>query len=781
MYRVSLLVFCWCFAIAASAQTEPLNKGDKKVAALKYGKALKSYLKVLKKNPVDSVRIQEQIAACYTALNNVPLAAQWYKRAVQNGSPKPAVKLALAQALQKSGNYEDARQYLLQYKVQQPLDGAADNLLNGLDNIKEMARDRGAYQIEAVRTNTKKSEFAGGFLNSTAALVATGCKCNLPTADWKSRSFNKVGIARDSASLKALKGLKVKGYKGINSVAFAPAAGEIIFAASKLVNTSDGKVIQLQLFSSPYPLKGKKSIVELPFNSDTFSNAHPAVSHDGNTLYFTSDRAGGIGGSDIYVAKKENGKWTAPQNLGSQINTSQNEAYPFIATDGYLYFSSNGLGGLGGYDVYKTMPEDNRWLQPEGLNAPVNSTFDDFAFVIDSANKKGFFASNRNGGKGEDDMYKFNFDPSKLDYKILLKVREAGTNKMLQDASAKGSCKSTGSKLQANDLGEIRMVLKSTEKCKIEVSAPGYKAYTKDVSRNHAGVITVELLPDVVSLQIAIKEKETGLPMRDVSVSLKDAQGKVVTFVTDSSGIFNTPISAGEYTVFSSDYQVLSDNINTTGTTDGVFKKEYQLSKKDFTVSVPLLANCFSSPVTITDVKTGVATVVKPDLSGAVRLELHLNNKYVIDHNLRKDTISTIGLFPGDEIEGPCKFKVGQKWIVSNVFYDLNKTTIRPDAAQQLDNLVRIMEEHPSLQIELAAHTDCRGSAKFNDVLSLSRAKAAIDYIVGKGIKLKRLVAAGFGERKPVNNCKCEPGNNSGCTEEQHQANRRTEVKVLKY
>lgn len=770
---IVLLIVFFSANFSATSQTNITNKGDKKIAQLKYQKALKSYLKILKKNPADSVSIQAKVAECYSILNNTPVAETWYKKVIQNGLNTNEIKFALAQVLRQNNKYDEAKNVLLQM----PETPSTLSIIEGLNNTKELLRDNGAYQIQAANTNKKKGEIASGFLNSTTPFVATNCNCNTPTADWKSNSFNKLNLLKDSTTLKAVKGLKIKGFKGISSATFSPENKELIFAASKFAKTVNGKQIQLKLYSTTYPIKNKKDIQELPLNSEDFSNAHPAISRDGNTLYFVSDRPGGLGGSDIYVVKKENGKWGTPTNLGSEINTSQNETYPFIASDNTLYFSSIGRNGLGGYDVYKTTIENGKWLQAENLNTPVNTNANDFAFVIDSANKVGYFSSDRTGGKGQSDIYKFNFDATKLSYKVLIKVREAGTLKILSDAVA--SIKN--SKFSANASGEILVTVKGSDKTKLDVFAPGYKPFSQNITRKNAGTITVQLTPDIIQLNIAIKEKESSLPLRDVSVSLKDAQNNVVTFVSDSLGIINTSILSGDYTVFSFDYDSLSDQFSTSIASNGTVNRNYQLSKKNFTVSVPLLANCFSSQVNITDLKTGETFSVKPDVSGEIRLELHLENQYVIEHNLRKDTISTHGLFPGDEIEGPCKFKVGQKWIVNNVFYDYNKSNIRTDAAHSLDDLVRIMNEHPSLQIQLASYTDCRGSKKYNDVLSLSRAKAAIDYIVAKGIRLKRLVAAGFGERKPVNNCTCEPGNKSECTEEQHQANRRTEVKVLKY
>lgn len=768
-----LLIVFFSLNIPINSQTNTFSKGDKKFAQLKYQSALKSYLKLLKQNPADSVKIQEKIAACYSILDNTQNAEIWYKKAIQNGEKSNEIKFALAQVLRQNGKYDEAKNILLQM----PENNNAKNIVAGLNNLKDLMYDNSAYQIQLAATNKKRGEFASGFLTGNTPLIATNCNCNTPAADWKSNSFNKLNLLKDSTKLKAVKGLKIKGFKGISSATFSPENKELIFAASKFVKNEKGKQIQIKLYSTTYPIKSKKDILELPFNSEEYSNTHPAISLDGNTLYFVSDRSGGFGGSDIYVVKKENGKWTAPKNLGSEINTPQNETYPFIASDNTLYFSSNGREGLGGYDIYKSTIENGKWLKAENLNTPINTNANDFAFVLDSANKAGYFSSDRTGGKGKSDIYKFNFDATKLSYKILIKVREAGTFKILSDAVATIK----NNKFSANKSGEILVSVKGSDKTKLDVFAPGYKPFSQIVTRKNAGTITVELTPDIFQLNITIKEKESGFPLRDVSVSLKDAQKNIVTFVSDSLGQINTPILSGEYTVFSFDYDSLSDQFNTSVASNGTVSRNYQLSKKNFTVSIPLLANCFSSQVNVTDLKTGEVFSVKPNVNGDVRLELHLENQYVIEHNLRKDTISTHGLFPGDEIEGPCKFKVGQKWIVNNVFYDYNKSNIRTDAAHALDDLVRIMNEHPSLQIQLASYTDCRGSKKYNDLLSLSRAKAAIDYIVAKGIRLKRLVAAGFGERKPVNNCTCEPSNKSECTEEQHQANRRTEVKVLKY
>ncbi|GEM_PF-1126671 len=785
-----ILLLTSIFFSQSKAQTisTVTKSADKKFAKLQFEKAANAYSKVVGRAGADSTYVFEQLGNCYRLMNDPVVAEFWYKKAVESGSKKPEVVFQLAQMLRMNMRYEEARTHYLNYRSLQPSDKSIEGILTGLDNIKDLSKDRGIYKVENSKFNSKKSEISAAF-NDSLLLITSNRKGKASKAlasDWRSRSFNKVYVVQDNfnagtAKVKGIKKAKLKGKSKNNSVAYNSTTQELVFAASKLVKANDKKEIQLKLYTTTYLAKGKKVVAELPFNSDSFSNAQPALSPDGNTLYFVSNRPGGFGGSDIYVATKMGDTWSSPLNLGEEINTPHDEVYPFIDKNSALYFSSNGLDGMGGLDIYKTMYKDGKWQHAENLQAPVNSNFDDFAMVVDKTGETGYLTSNRSGGMGGADIYNFTFDPSKLDYKILLKTIDANSKLPITTATSLLACKSTASeKFVADALGETRVIGKGIGKCKLEISAPGYKTIGRDVSRDNAGVMEVAMTSDVVALNIFVKEKETGAPLIDASISLKGTDNAEVTFVTDEQGKITANIMPDSYEVYSKDYSTIRDKIGSTEIGSAIHR-EYVISKKDFTVNVPLTANCFSAQVTVTDLKTGELLVVKPDVSGGLHLDLRLNNKYIIEHNLRKDTISTEHLFPGDVIEGPCKFSVGQTWIVKNALYDLNKSNIRKDAAEQLDNLARVMLEHPSLEIQLASHTDCRGSAKMNDQLSLNRTKAAIDYIVGKGIKLKRIAAAGFGERKLLNSCKCEPQNDSPCSEEDHQANRRTEVKVLKY
>ncbi|MGB6153605.1 MAG: OmpA family protein, partial [Pricia sp.] len=149
-------------------------------------------------------------------------------------------------------------------------------------------------------------------------------------------------------------------------------------------------------------------IVELPFNSDAHSTAHPALNTDETKLYFASDREGSLGQSDIFVVDiLKDGTFGTPKNLGTTVNTEARETFPFVTASGILYFASDGHPGLGGLDVFAVNLEDDNDQKVINLGKPVNGGQDDFSFIIDEQTKKGFFASNREGGMGSDDIYGF--------------------------------------------------------------------------------------------------------------------------------------------------------------------------------------------------------------------------------------------------------------------------------------------------------------------------------------------------------------------------------------
>ena len=166
----------------------------------------------------------------------------------------------------------------------------------------------------------------------------------------------------------------------------------------------DANTSHLMIFKATRDSAGNWSgLIDFPYNSPDWSTAHPALSADGRTLYFASDRPGGVGGTDLWMSVDHGGGWTAPVNLGTTVNTPGNELFPTI-NGGSLYFSSSGHRNMGGLDLFETRPEDGGWSAPRNLHAPLNSPYDDFGLVLDSALGSGYLSSDRSG---RDQLYRF--------------------------------------------------------------------------------------------------------------------------------------------------------------------------------------------------------------------------------------------------------------------------------------------------------------------------------------------------------------------------------------
>jgi len=333
------------------------------------------------------------------------------------------------------------------------------------------------------------------------------------------------------------------------------------------------------------------------------------------------------------AAINQDGSYGTPQNLGATINTEGRETFPFISDENELYFASDARPGLGGLDIYVVkIAIDNNFADIQNVGAPVNGTADDFAFLIDGKSKNGFFTSNRSGGKGYDDIYKFT----------------------------------------------------QTRKLACEQSLTGI------ITNNE----TAKILPN------------TKLSLFDEKFQLLK-QG-----ISDDNGYYNFEVLCGK-TYFvraeKQDYQTKESKI-LIATTNGLTNLPIALEKAECKVTVGGdLAKCFG---------------------------------------------------------------------IKMIYFDLDKSFIRKEAAFELEKILDVMKQYPAMKIDVRSHTDCRQTAKYNEALSDRRAKSTIDWLVKNGIDASRLTGKGYGESQLVNDCGCEPTNQSNCTEEQHQANRRSEFIV---
>lgn len=412
--------------------------------------------------------------------------------------------------------------------------------------------------------------------------------------------------------------------------------------------------VHLQLYTSNL-IGGKwTNVRKWDHTSTEYSICHPSISNDGTRLYFASNMPGGFGGMDIYYSDNKDGKWSEPMNVGPQINTLENDWFPFIHASGALFFCSAGHQGFGGLDVFTALPEGENFSKPINMGTQINDITDQAGFVLNASATQGYYTSADSLGSVNDDIFLFDSrfpivtstgDPN--DYtESLIQIRDKVTNAGIKNAI-------------------------------IEIY--NFDAYKDD--------------PNSSALY----------------------QGK-----TDENGFLKHR-----------------------------FKKDQELL---------ILADAGIQY----DIYEWVRSVNKIIRLTVSETELNVNPEIILSKAVSNIRTATI--------------KSGAVISLDNIYYDYNKSEIVPGAAEELEILASIMKDYPVITIILTAHTDSRGTESFNQLLSEDRAKAAKDYLLKKGIDNSRISTLGMGESRLRNHCLDEVN----CSEEEHQFNRRTEVRIVK-
>lgn len=357
--------------------------------------------------------VVKRLAEANRNIGNTEEVEKWLKKLMDRHAETPEDIFNYSQALKSNGKYLLAEQWLKAYSELRPEDGRVNIQVSLLEYIQFLMRDSAKYEILNTAVNTIGSDMGPAFykdkliFSSTSIGTKPGAtyKWNeLPYLDMYSAQIGPYG---DLSSVKPF-ALKLKTPYHDGPVSFDQKKDLIYFTRNSYLKgkASQGRdgTTNLKIFIGKPEEDDWKLTENFSYNSDEYSVGHPSIDATGTILYFASDMPGGYGKSDIYFSVSKNGQWSKPFNLGPKINTEGNEFFPFISNDGVLYFASNGHGGLGGLDIYFSVPEQGIFNSIENMGYPVNSSKDDFSMVLDSTGMKGYFSSNRAGGKGNDDL-----------------------------------------------------------------------------------------------------------------------------------------------------------------------------------------------------------------------------------------------------------------------------------------------------------------------------------------------------------------------------------------
>lgn len=627
------------------AQKAQVATADKKYDRYAYVDAIKTYERVAAKG-YKSVDMFQKLANAYYFNAELDKAEKWYGElfamdADQTAKVDPEYYYRYSQCLKSIGQYDKADKMLAQFNAKSGNDERAKLFEKNKNYLEVIKANSGRYKIEDAGINSKFSDYGSSFSGNQLVFASARDTGGIAQRKfkWTNQSFTNLYAAevKSDGTLntpeKYSKKLNSKFHE--STPVFTRDGNTMYFTRNNYNEGKKGKdsdkTTLLKLYKAVKENGQWSNVTELPFNSNQYSVAHPALSPDDKILYFASDMPGTLGQSDLFKVNITSDQgYSTPENLGNIINTPGRETFPFITNQNELYYATDGHPGLGGLDIFVAkIDKDGKLSDSQNVGAPVNGKTDDFALLIDTKTSTGFFTSNREGGKGYDDIYKF-----------------TETKKLI---------------------------------CEQELS----------------GIVT---------------DLEDGKILPNTQVTLLDSKFKeVAQTLSDDKAAYKFTVLCGET------YYI-------------------RANKADY------------------DTKEQKITIAKE--SGKTELPIQLEKRVK-------------PVKPGDDLAKTFGIKI--------IYFDLDKSFIRQDAALELEKILDVMKENPSMKIDVRSHTDCRQTAKYNEALSDRRAKATIAWLVKNGIDQNRLTGKGYGETQLVNNCECEPTNQSNCSEAEHQANRRSE------
>ncbi|WP_166920181.1 OmpA family protein [Flavobacterium poyangense] len=629
----SILISVFSF----NGYSQKTSSADKKYNNYAYIDAIQTYERIAEKG-YKSEDMFRKLGNSFYFNSKFDQAAKWYGELfAMNKEQDSEYYYRYAQALKSTGDLVKANQILDLFNQKTKNDSRARLYVSDRNYLEEIKANSGRYKIEDAGINSKFSDYGTSFYQNKIVFTSARDTGNFTKRihKWTGEHFTNLYESELDQDFVPNKPKKIKSKinsKFNESTPIVTKDGKTMyFTRNNFIDGKKGKdgnkTTLVKIYKAEFENEKWDNITELPFNSDTYSTAHPALSPDEKTLYFASDMPGTIGQSDIYkVSINNNGRgYGTPENLGPTINTEGKETFPFITAENEIYFASDGHPGLGGLDVFVGKIEENGVNNIQNVGADVNSPADDFAYVIDTASRRGFFSSNKEGGMGSDDIYKF------------LETR----------------------KLQ----------------CIQELS----------------GIIS---------------DSQTGAILNGAKVSLYTKEQVLISItISDPNGYYSFPVECAKM------YQVRAEK---------------------------------------TDYTTKEVSITIASQNGKTDLPIALDK-------------TTCQVAVGDDL--------GKCFGIKMIYFDLDKADIRTEAALDLEKILDVLKQYPTMTLDIRSHTDSRQTHEYNERLSNRRAQSTLQWLVKNGISAKRLTGKGYGETQLINRC----SDGVKCTEEEHQANRRSE------
>jgi outer membrane protein OmpA-like peptidoglycan-associated protein/tetratricopeptide (TPR) repeat protein len=824
------------------SQTGKLKKADAYFGKLAYAYAADLYVKLIG-TEVETPQLKSNLAQCYFQMGDMQNAELYYAQVVAAPEAKLDDYFYYAQTLKQNGKYAESDLWMQQFSDSLGTDLRAQSFIKNKTYIAAIEKQGERFSVKHITNNSSAADFGGYPLpNSSDVYFISSRTVKIPVQNewsWNGRLFLDIYRSQADNNQELLNEVLVT--KRINSryhegpLCFSPDGKTVYFTRNNIAKgfaERDGKGIQnLKLLKAAVDSLGNwTNEMELPFNSKDYSIGHPTISADGSTMYFASDMPGGFGGADIYsVTINADGTFGIPKNLGNTINTEGQEMFPWITNEGFLYFSSNGHIGLGGLDVFVVVPKkEGGFGKMFNAGRPMNGQHDDFAISMNADNKTGYFSSNRDGGNGDDDIYSYVLlKPFKVQLRLEGIITDQETGEILAGAPVllKDSIGNVLATIITDAQGKYGFDVERELEYSIAIdSMPKYYSNARKVSTRGfedlaelvQADMTLEKDPGL-SLYCLVTDKTTGLPLSGVTIKILQKQDKseFASILTTETGDLRKglpgfkigdklsytielskpgylgQIATFEYTVNKPGRINIHESIDMAmapislyclitekGTglpVQGASVKILNKDKSEFlVVNTPETGDMKKS---LDGLKLGDKLSFIVEVSKAGYLEETFNFDYTINkpgqiniHEIIDVSLSKLDV--GQDLASMIELKP--------ILFDVGKYTIRKDAAIELNKIIEIMNQYPTMSVELGSHTDCRGTIAANTTLSEKRANASAEYIKKRITNPERIYGKGYGETKLKVDCPCEGKVKSTCPDSEHQKNRRTEFIIMK-
>ncbi|MGB0882265.1 MAG: OmpA family protein [Vicingaceae bacterium] len=566
------------------------------------------------------------------------------------------------------------------------------------------------------------------------------------------------------------------------------ADGQKLYIYRSKKNGKTGIILESYLNGSDWELP-------VPLNENINSKdwvSSVSVTSDEQRLYFTSNKKGGYGGKDIYVSEKdEDGTWGIAQNLGPEVNTSQDEESPFIHPDGKtLFFSSKGHNTMGGYDIYKSINEDDVWSVATNMGYPLNTTNDDLHFVLSANGKNGYYTSERIDSYGKSDIYQVEMPTNNIPLTmirgsilcadslkpldVIIKVRDTETGKFIKHVYKPNP-----------ETGKYLIILPPGKSYDMVVSTDGYIPYKmnvfipeqKEFYELYQTIYIKPVNPLNKKIGQGISVDNSFFNTEGVVTDLEEVKRNEILRQEQLQNLLNNIISASDSLSMKNLNEVVESN----------FDVKYKTMAVDtsFGSLVNMIGQVFENTDSIAlkhvnnIIERGFYTYAEEnvyfygDPIGNIKDTLTVStNEFALVQPINYSDTTAFGINEKNEMFNGMNGSrsINSQILFETILFDYNKSKVKRKYNDPLADLIKVFEGFPFMSFVITGHTDNVGSDQYNEVLSKERVESLQRYLVKNGVSPSKIRIEWEGEKVPLNN---------NSTEAQRAKNRRVDIRLI--